>query len=67
MAESIHKTLSYLKPVDKDFFKTLKERVDAYFIQNKIEKSGDWRMKLKTVAMLTMYFVPYFLIVTDHH
>jgi len=46
------------------FFVTLKQRVDGYFKENNISKTANWDMKLKTVAMLAMYFVPYGFLMT---
>ena len=40
------------------FFDTLKERIDVYFKENKIEMHGNASMKWKTVAMVAMYLVP---------
>ncbi|HLP11619.1 MAG TPA: acyl-CoA desaturase [Flavobacteriales bacterium] len=41
------------------FFKTAKSRVDEYFKTNKISKSGNWTMAVKTIVLLGIYFVPY--------
>lgn len=40
------------------FLKTLKQRVDAYFQENNIEKHGNAAMVFKTIVLLSMYFVP---------
>lgn len=42
----------------KDFFKTLKERVNDYFTQRQVSPFGNWRLYLKTIAMLSLYIVP---------
>jgi len=42
-----------------DFFITLRKRVNHYFESNHIDKHANTAMKVKTAAMLTMYFVPY--------
>ncbi len=44
------------------FFKTLNTRVNDYFKDNNIKKTGDWRLHLKTIVMFTLFFAPYFLI-----
>ncbi len=44
------------------FFRTLQQRVNAYFNENKIKKTGNWIMYLKTTGILTGYFVPYALL-----
>src|SRR3954468_15382399 len=56
-----------VKFVNKDktkFFDTLKERVDLYFIENKISQHANGTMVFKTIFMLSLYFVPYLLIMT---
>lgn len=47
----------------RQFFKTVKSRVDDYFKSNKISKNGNWTMILKTFVLFGIYFVPYFFIV----
>lgn len=42
----------------------MKREVDAYFSDNKIEVHANTIMRLKTVCMLSLYFIPYLLIVT---
>lgn len=37
----------------------LKARTDEYFVKNKKDRQGDYRMYIKTIAMLTCYFIPY--------
>lgn len=46
------------------FYDTLKKRVDNYFKENNIDPHGGASMKLKTVAMVSMYLVPYILMVS---
>lgn len=48
---------------NKLFYNELRKRVDSYFKENGLSKSGDWKMYVKTVFMFSMYLVPYFLIV----
>lgn len=44
------------------FYTELKKRVDSYFRDNKISKSGNANMYLKTAFMFAAYFTPYLLI-----
>lgn len=44
-----------------DFVKTLRKRVDAYFKENQLPKTGGLRIKVKAIFMLAIYTVPYFL------
>ena len=46
------------------FFNELRSRVNSYFKENKISKHGNWNMKLKTVFMLSLTFIPFTLILT---
>jgi linoleoyl-CoA desaturase len=43
------------------FSKTLRSRVDKYFTENDISRSGGASMLLKTVIMLSLYFIPWAL------
>lgn len=45
-----------------EFFTTLRQRVNSYFENNGIPKTGDYRMVLKSVCMLSLYIVPFVLI-----
>ncbi len=47
-----------------EFFYTLKERIADYFETNNTTRYGDWRMVVKTIAMLAIFFVPYGLMIT---
>ncbi len=52
-------------PKGKDsFYDVVKERVNDYFESNNISPYSNTKMKIKTVAMVSMYFVPYLFIVT---
>ena len=46
------------------FFKTLNSRVNAYFKDNNISKTGNWKLHLKTVVMFSLFLAPYFLILS---
>ncbi len=46
------------------FFVTLRSRVDQYFIDNKISRCGGNRILVKALFMLSLYFIPYFLIIS---
>ena len=43
------------------FSKTLRSRVDAYFAENKLNKSGGGAMVFKSLLMLSLYFIPWAL------
>lgn len=46
------------------FFKTLNNRVNNYFKENNISRTGNWKLYLKTATMFAIYLTPYFLILT---
>lgn len=46
------------------FFKTLNQRVNGYFKENQVKKTGNWKLYLKTIIMFSIFLVPYFLILT---
>lgn len=47
----------------QDFFVTLNQRVNSYFKTNKVERTANREMVIKTVFMFSLYFVPYFLLI----
>lgn len=55
-------TIKFVERPRTDFFNVLRSRVNAYFEENKIEKTGDYRMVVKTIVMLSIYLVPFVLI-----
>lgn len=56
--------IKFDKNFSADFTKVLKKRVNDYFTKNKIDRFGNFNMFFKSFAMLSLYFVPFFLIVT---
>lgn len=53
--------------IDKaKFFRTLNKRVNTYFKENNIKKTGDWRLYIKTVIMFVLFLLPFILILTIH-
>lgn len=47
--------------LDKNqFFRTLNKRVNDYFKENNIKKTGNWKLHLKTVVMFALFFTPFF-------
>lgn len=56
--------LKFSKETNYDFYTTLRNRVNEYFEKNKIRKTGNFSMYLKSVFMLLLYFVPYFVMLS---
>lgn len=48
-----------------EFFKVLKKRVNTYFKENNIEKQANTKMKIKTAVMISLYFLPWILMLTN--
>ncbi len=46
------------------FFRTLKARIADYFETHNTSRYGDWRMVVKTIVMLLLFFGPYTLMMT---
>ncbi|MBD1397035.1 acyl-CoA desaturase [Pontibacter sp. JH31] len=54
-----------VKFVNKDkslFFPTLRKRVDAYFTENNLPKSGNSHILIKSIVLLLLYVVPFVLL-----
>jgi linoleoyl-CoA desaturase len=49
-------------PARANFYKTLKERVEQYFIRNNLPRTGNWRMFIKTGIILVWFVVSYILL-----
>lgn len=47
----------------KEFIKELRTRVNSYFKNNNISRFGNLNMVLKSIFMLSLYLIPYFLVV----
>ncbi len=47
---------------NNEFYISLKKAVDDYFVSNKIEKTGDWRLYSKTFILLTCFLGSYILL-----
>lgn len=58
------KSITFARGESAKFFRTLNKRVNSYFKENEISKSGNWKLHLKTVVMFSLYLTPYFLLLT---
>jgi len=57
-------SLRFSRKDSKKFFKTLNQRVNLYFKENKIRKTGNWKLYFKTVVMFSLLIAPYVLVFT---
>ncbi len=49
--------------IDKaKFFRTLNKRVNSYFKENKLKRTGNWKLYTKAIVMFALFFVPFFTI-----
>ncbi|WP_339701271.1 acyl-CoA desaturase [uncultured Marixanthomonas sp.] len=46
------------------FFRTLNKRVNSYFKENEIQRTGNWKIHVKAIVMFSLYLTPYFLLLT---
>ena len=60
----IKPTLKFPRKDPTNFFRILNSRVNSYFKDNNIKRTGNWKIWLKTIIMLTLFFVPYIFILT---
>jgi linoleoyl-CoA desaturase len=49
---------------DSEFFKEVRARVNRYFKENHLSKHANFNMVIKTVFMLSLYIVPFVLMLT---
>ena len=55
---------TFAKQDNLKFFRTLNAKVNNYFKENNIPKTGNWQLYLKTIILFTIFLTPYFLIIT---
>ncbi len=61
----MHNQFHFSRSEPAGFFRTLHSRVNAYFTENKLQKTGDYRMHIKTAVMFLLYLVPFVIILTS--
>lgn len=64
MSITLKNPVKFAKRDKAMFFKTLHARVNSYFEENKIKKTGNYKLYIKTGVMLTLYLLPLILIIT---
>jgi len=58
-----YRSVKFHKTKDTEFINILQRRVRNYFKENNISKFANSKMVAKTVFMLALYLVPYFLVI----
>lgn len=56
--------LTFSRVDSAKFFRTLNQRVNTYFKENKLSRNGNWRLHLKSAVMFIIFLSPYFLLLT---
>jgi linoleoyl-CoA desaturase len=59
----MNKTIKFARG-QADFFVTLSQRVNGYFTSNNIQRTANAEMVIKTIFMLSLYTIPYFLLIS---
>ena len=59
------KNISFNTEDRPEFTKELREKVNNYFIENKISKQANLNMVVKTIVIFALYLTPYFLIILN--
>ncbi|MFA5297364.1 MAG: acyl-CoA desaturase [Lutibacter sp.] len=60
----INNTISFSRTDNANFFRTLNKRINTYFKENEIKKTGNWKLYTKAIIMFSMFLVPLVLILT---
>ncbi|MGV8947064.1 MAG: fatty acid desaturase family protein [Lutibacter sp.] len=57
-------TINFSRIDNANFFRTLNKRINTYFKENEIKKTGNWKLYTKAIIMFSMFLVPLILILT---
>lgn len=57
-------TISFSRTDKAIFFKTLNKRVNAYFKENGLKRTGNWKLYTKAIIMFGVFLLPLVLILT---
>lgn len=58
-------TLTFSRTDSAKFFRTLNKRVNDYFKDNNIQRTGNWKLWVKTIVMFALFLTPYFVMLTS--
>ncbi len=65
MNNSSSNTVRFSSQSNAEFYTTLRQRVNNYFKVSNISKYGNYKMVLKSIVMLSLYFVSYALFISN--
>ena len=57
-------TLTFSRTDSAKFFRTLNKRVNSYFKDNNIKRTGNWKLYTKTIVMFTLLLAPLVMVLT---
>ena len=58
------KTLNFSRVDKAKFFRTLNKRVNTYFKENNIKRTGNWKLYTKAIIMFSLFLIPFLLVLT---
>jgi linoleoyl-CoA desaturase len=58
------KEIKFITRDKTNFFRTLNKRVNDYFKDNNLKKTGNWKLYSKSVFMFLLFFLPFILALT---
>ena len=58
------KTINFSRIDNAKFFRTLNKRVNSYFKENNIKRTGNWKLYSKAIIMFAIFLIPFILILT---
>ena len=58
------KSINFSRIDKAKFFRTLNKRVNTYFKENNIKRTGNWKLYTKALIMFAVFLVPFILILT---
>ena len=61
---AIPEKVTFNNKTSREFGRTVKKRVDAYFKENNLSKHANTEMVVKTIIMLSFYLIPYLMIIS---
>lgn len=58
------KSIKFSRIDNAKFFRTLNKRVNNYFKENEIKRTGNWKLYIKAIIMFALFFAPFIVILT---
>ncbi len=56
--------INFSNNTSTEFFESVRKRVNEYFKTKNISKSGNYKMVIKSIVMLSIYFIPYTFLIS---